>query len=275
MKKSFLILVGLLCMLDAHTKETVGGTVVLCADKWYGVEYDYMDEEFSGVTYYLDKDTVIGDNTYRTLWRTQGYLIRTMCVGALRQSEDGMKVYYYNFFASCGVPKQEFLLYDFTASIGDTIRDAYFFLEDMRLYTDFMGEPESIGWLVTDKYVRDGRIHMIVERCYSDKNITPRYRTHWIQGIGTANVLWPVDYGIAGVTTLYTLCATQADNQLYSFDVSHLNIVNNCSEWHLVTTDAEDALTAKNYSKFLRDGQLLINHNANTYNANGVLIHNF
>ena len=258
MKKSSIILVCLLYMQFVRAQETVGSNAFVCADTWYGVEYDYMDREFTGVTYYLDEDTIIGGNTYRTLWRTQGYMIQTMCVGALRQSEDGMKVYFYNLFTLGDVAKQEYLLYDFTVNIGDTIRDAYFRLEDMRLCTDFMGEPESVGWLVADKYVRDGRIHIIVERCYDDNNITPRYRTHWIQGIGTANVLWPVDYGMAGITTLYALCATQGDTQLYSYDVSYLRIVNNCSEWQLITTDMEKNSASEQQSKHLRDGQLYI-----------------
>ena len=238
MKRIFITILCLGCICAIYSQEPTGTNAFEYADKWHGVEYDSMEKEFYGVTYYLYSDTIIGDYTYRTLWRINGYLEQPYCAGALRQSDKGTKVYYYNFLTVGGVSRQEYLLYDFTANIGDTIHDAYFRLEDMRILLDIMGEPTSTGWVVADKYIQDGRIHMIVERVYNEIDIKPRYRTHWIQGVGTPNILWPTDYGVAGPTTLYALCASNGDEMLYSYNLEHLGIVNDCTEWHL----KEDAL---------------------------------
>ena len=273
MKRTFTTLIILLHAIVIFALDPIETKSIVCADTWYGVEYDAMDDVYYGVTYYLGEDTIVNKVNYRSLWRTEGYLKNTICVGGLRQADEGMKVYYYNFYTSCGVPKQEYLLYDFTANVGDTIRDAYFRLEDMRLYTDFMGEPESVGWVVLNKYVQDDRIHMIIERCYEETDVEERYQTHWIQGIGSPNVLWPVNYGVAGRTTLYALCATQGDAKLFSYDVEYLHIENNCTEWHLKTDNIEDIISQK-LSLFTLGNHLQVHVSsklvcANIYNLNG------
>lgn len=204
------------------------------ADTWHCINYADMfgDIFVTDVTYTLSSDTTIHSMHYTKLIKNNN-----QCVGALRQSADGMKVYYYDVRSSEYLPDvEECLLYDFSANIGDTIKDAYFRLEDIRVY-DCLMEPESVGWLVTDKYISDGRIHMIVARCYDDGMTQPRYYTHWIQGIGTPNGLWPTLYGTELNSILYTLCAAQGDETLYTYDLNSLGIVNNCAEWHYFTHD--------------------------------------
>lgn len=81
--------------------------------------------------YYLEGDTVIKEQTYRKLMRTNVTKERKVTVynGALR--EEGKKVYY-----SGG------LLYDFGANIGDTL-DVYPFLEGIKVIID-KKEEENI-----------------------------------------------------------------------------------------------------------------------------------
>lgn len=124
------------------------------ADTWHCINYADMfgDIFVTDVTYTLSSDTTIHSMHYTKLIKNNN-----QCVGALRQSADGMKVYYYDVRSSEYLPDvEECLLYDFSANIGDTIKDAYFRLEDIRVY-DCLMEPESVGWLVTDKYISDGR----------------------------------------------------------------------------------------------------------------------
>ena len=214
------------------------------ADTWYFLEHDWMDDVFYGGKYYLEGDTLINDMTYRQLKREGGYC-RAAFVGGLRQSADGMQVYWYKAAA-----QEEYLLYDFGAETGDTIRNAYFDIMDMHIYIDHMGEPELPFWVVTDKQIVDGRIHMTVAR-YSDEEEwrgIPYYQTTWIQGIGTAHVLWPHMYADCGPTTLYAVCVMNGDETLYSYDLSQMGITHDCADWQwqrdaLEETHSDDVFT--------------------------------
>ena len=204
------------------------------ADTWYFIEEDWMEERFAGGKYYLGADTTLNGIIYRSLWREGGFCGNAF-IGGLRQSADGMQVYWCRKKQYSENPDNfEYMLYDFSAKIGDTIRNAYFNLWDMSIYTDHVGEPEWPFWVVTDKKTIDGRIHLTVAR-FSDeeayRNI-PNYSTTWIQGIGTAFVLWPYYYSYCGTTTLRAACVMQGDEILYQYDLSYLGITTDCSEWH-------------------------------------------
>ena len=247
---------------------------LVCADTWHCVRYrDAFDGiSVSGVTYTLSSDTlIIKENRMK---RYKKLMEGNQCIGALRQSTDQYKVYYYDVTESKYTDTEECLLYDFTADIGDTIKNAYFKLDDIRTYNSHADEPESVGWLVIDKYEQDGRIHMDVARCYDDGVTKPRYQTHWIQGIGTANGLWPTLYGTSDYSILYTLCATKGDETLYTYDLSQLGIENNCMEWHLKTDDGENIITTHNLPLSIRGKHIQIQMSgtlmqAKIYNLNG------
>ena len=246
-----------------------------CADTWHAIEYA---EDWSSVvtvynaTYQLGSDSTINGTSYRKLIKNG-----QTCVGALRQSEDGMKVYYYDWAAEAHFPRtpREYLLYDFSANVGDTV-NAYFDRDDIRIYIDWMGEPVSVGWIVVGKDTIDGRIHMAVERYYADSDSSIvmydhdkyAFKTYWIQGVGTPNVLWPTRYGTKSFSILYTLCAMHGDEILYSYNLESLKIENNCTEWHFTALDDIQADDSK-VRKFLRDGQLLIQTPLGTFNATG------
>lgn len=278
MKKVFTLFACITFAAIGFAQDSTGvHTPPVCADTWHAVLYDYLDDwvlhqkSAYDRLYHFDSDTIIGEYTYRKL------MCNNNLCGALRQTDDGMKVYYYDLSTSVQNPFRhtDCLLYDFSANVGDTIKDAYFWLYDMHIYIDFMGEPESIGWLVTDKQTIDGRIHMTVARCYDDSTTNelpsysqPRYYTHWIQGIGTPNVIWPVDYSPGGVSVLYTLCAMHGDETLYSYDLESLGIENNCTEWHFTALDDIPADNSRN-RKFLRNGHIYIETPLGTFDARG------
>ena len=244
-------------------------TPPICADTWFGLLYKvpgmFESEQFEDIKYSLTSDTIIGDHTYRKLMQND-----TICVGGLRQTEDGMKVYYYDMVAPSDYPFShvDCLLYDFTANVGDTI-NAYFREED--IHSDAFYGVDFGGSVVLEKDTIDGRIHMKVGHC-NINGYGPYYVTTWIQGIGTHSIIWPDQYGLPGkgwINELYTLCALNGDEELYSYNLPEFfRIENNCTEWHFTALDdiqAEDSCIRK----FLLSGQLLIQTPLGTFNAQG------
>ena len=275
MKKVFTLIACItLAAISFAQDSTSVLTPPVCADTWNAISYEnaYGTIRVTGVQYNLASDTILNGRYYRKIMENNRY-----CVGGIRQSEDGLKVYFHGISPWSYTPNmQECLLYDFTANVGDTLNDVYFRKEDMTIYIDWMGEPESLGWIVTEKDTIDGRIHMAVERYYADSDtlITRNdpnlyaFKTYWIQGIGTPNVLWPKDYGTAGLSTLYALCAMRGDETLYTYNLESLKIENNCTEWRYTGLNDIQADESK-VRKFIHNGQLLIQTPLGTFNAQG------
>ena len=158
--------------------------------------------------------------------------------GGLRQSTDGMQVYWYKTIDRAFEPSnREYLLYDFSANIGDTIRKAYRDLQFV-MYWDYDCTPEgvtiypdSLVYIVQDKKVVDNRIVMTVGLynlgiVFGDEpSNMPLHTTTWIQGIGTPQVLWPSSYFYCGLSDLYAACVLSGDEILYTYNKG------DCSDW--------------------------------------------
>ena len=272
MKKVFTLIACITFAAIGFAQDSTGVlTPPVCADTWFGLIYKvpgmFESEQFEDIKYSLTSDTIIGDYTYRKLMQND-----TICVGGLRQTEDGMKVYYYDMVAPSDYPFShvDCLLYDFTANVGDTI-DAYFRVED--IHSDAHNEG-LVAWGVLDKDTIDGRIHMKVGQ-YDTYGQGPYYETTWIQGIGTYNVIWPDEYGLPGkgwINALYTLCALNGDEKLYSYNLPiFFRIENNCTEWHFTGFNDIQADDSK-VRKFLLNGQLFIETPLGTFNVTGELV---
>ena len=242
----------------------------VCADTWFGLIYKvpgmFESKQFEDIHYILTSDTTIGEHTYRKLIQND-----TICVGGLRQTEDGMKVYYYDMVSPSNYPFShvDCLLYDFTANVGDTIKDVYFREED--IYTDAHHGVDFGGSVVLDKDTIDGRIHMKVGHCDIEGH-GPYYETTWIQGIGTRNVIWPDLYGLPGkgwINEVFTLCALHGDEELYTFSLpDYFRIENNCTEWHFTGLNDIPADNSRN-RKFLHNGHIYIETPLGTFDATG------
>ena len=242
----------------------------VCADTWYGLIYKvpgmFESGQFEDIKYSLTSDTTIGEHTYRKLIQND-----TICVGGLRQTEDGMKVYYYDMVSPSNYPFShvDCLLYDFTANVGDTIKNVYFREED--IYTDAYHGVDFGGSVVLDKDTIDGRIHMKVGHCDIEGH-GPYYETTWIQGIGTRNVIWPDLYGLPGkgwINEVFTLCALHGDEELYTFSLpDYFRIENNCTEWHFTGLNDIPADNSRN-RKFLHNGHIYIETPLGTFDATG------
>ena len=217
------------------------------ANTWYFLEYDWVMETFQDGKYYLASDTVLEGKVYRSLIRQGGSCGGSSFMGGLRQSEDGMQVYWYSVNQSThgyDPSGQEYLLYDFSAEVGDTIRHAYMD-KSYLMNTDFDAVPEGVtidtalfAYIVREKKEVNGRIQMTLDVYYLgvvNPGQPSGYLLHtvtWLQGIGTPQVLWPSYYSYCALTDMYAVCVLSGDEILYSYDMSRWGITTDCSDWH-------------------------------------------
>lgn len=264
-----------LMLIILHTAVSTGDCAEIAhATTWYGVQWYYCQwtpEDppiITNLTYTLEGDTIINDTYYRKLLLSFGKSTAKGYSGAIRQSNDGLQVYY----VPCGLPEQgnpsEYLLYDFNVKPDDIVQ-AYYGFADLSC-ANIEGRSALVPYTVSDVQIIDGRRHVYVTNDFTGS-------VEWIEGIGTRHIIWPC--GQNCVPTGYThwhctLCAADSKGDiLYSFNTDYIGIQNNCPDW--VPTKVENIpCNTPSATKFLRDGQLLINHDGNTYNANGVLIRN-
>ena len=216
---------------------------VTTADTWHCVETDTWLPIPNGrkITFYLEGDTVIKlpyNNPehpeydyiymiYKKLYKDE--YGKKQYYGALRETISQKQVYWHR-------GEKDYLLYDFDASVGDTV-NAYWSVYDIREYIDYMDEEgDTLGWYVQNKDTIDGRIVIDVVRCgYS------YHKTRWIQGIGTANGLWGYHYGDVSSSTIYSLCAARGDEVLWSYTLpADLRIVNNGPDFSIDVTKVEN-----------------------------------
>ena len=258
----------------------IGHEIPQHATTWRGVEcvkYDAPNEDLSfisDVIYTLGGDTTIQLKHYSKLLFTyeRGGLVNSYR-GAIRQTSDGQKVYYVPSGKINGsANEKEYLLYDFTVTVGDVVK-AYNGWEEISC-VEFYGEDAiTPEWTVTDVQVSNGRKHVyITNEDYGHKE--------WIEGVGTKNILWTQQrtcYPTGNESRMRrTLCALDSDgNSLYTFNTDDMGIINHCTSWEYVKTSVEQ-ITADQSShspssatKLLRDGQLFILRDGKTYTVTG------
>ena len=236
---------------------------VIQATKWYCVDMNYdlptSTSSYSAVSYHLQGDTIFGETTYQVLRRKDG-----VYCGALRKSADGKQVYYRpgelngTYEPSLG---KEYLLYDFDVQAGDTV---YAYNGFMDTSCEQEGESVMAKCAVVSVNIKGGRKIVRVKN-EQEKEI------EWIEGIGTRNILFSKTmHCLTGYDSFWTLCATDDEgNTLYSFDTDHLGIRNNCPNWEILAVENVQSNKVQS-TKFFRNGQLLIECNGKTYNAQGM-----
>lgn len=249
-------------------------SLTICAEQhpvsattWYGVQWYYtpwtpeVSPVITSLSYTLEGDTTINEILYRKLLLThEAANLTKVYRGALRQSAE--KVYFVPYGSS-----HEYLLYDYDVAPGDTIY-AYSGFSDSSCEEVAQEEPDrtiSSAWIVQDVRTIDGRKHVTLKDTISNE-------IEWIEGIGTKYILWPIGQGClpTGNVILHrSLCAADSEgNILYSFNTDELGIRNNCPNWEVLAI--ENPVAGKSSArKFLRNGQLLIEQNGRTYNAQG------
>ena len=239
------------------------------ASTWYCVDayFDFPTQaltNFTAVTYTLQGDTVFGGTTYQTLRRGDG-----VYCGALRRSTDGQQVFYRpgelggQYEPSKG---KEYLLYDFSVNVADTVY-AYDGFMDTSCEKEY-GDSVTTAWKVLSIDIIEGRKHVKVQNG-EDRQV------EWIEGVGTCNILFSrTMHCMTGYDSYWTLCAADTEgNILYSYDVDHLGIHNECPNWKPIDDGIKSSSEgASRVRKFLREGQLFIETPLGTFNAMGKVI---
>lgn len=218
----------------------------------YGYPY-WMERKYSVV-----KDTVIGDYTYQ--------LLNNDYQGCIRYSDDGMKFYYLS-------ESGEYLLCDFSLQIGDTcyayIGTATYKDEEKALLES---RHELVQpWVIKGKEIIDNRIHIKMSYTFEDGGELVEFDTEMIQGIGSKHFIFPLTTSVLffGAGPSYTLCASNNEENIYSFDLTKQGIINDCPRWNLINNDVKSTQAQSTFQKIIRDGQVYIMKNEKTYNMLG------
>lgn len=184
----------------------------------------------------------------------------TIEVGALHFNNNRVYFFYDN---------AEHLLYDFNASVGDTLT----------IFAGINNYPQDITYphVVTYKHVSaDGSaiitLNAIQQTYENGKLVEKQYEKVWISGLGSIDGIVHNSMQEISNKRITMLCAWLEDECIYS---TYLPIYNTlgCVYNSNTTTAIEDIQPiTPSYQKLLRDGQLLIIHEGKTYNVMGIAV---
>ena len=217
----FIMLCNTILCIAQQESNYYNNSNMLYANKWYAVSDTYNgffneEDAFKSVLFSLKCDTVFNNKTYQCFWQDD-----TLYLGAIRYSEDGMKLYYY-------AENNEYLLQDFDVEEGDTISAYWGWIYNIYCKKQWEGDTIMPDWKVTSIGYTDGNRKIVnVERI-------DNYATGmWIQGIGTLNILFPIGISClsGSYTSYWTVCAAHDNEILYSYDLNHLGLINECPSW--------------------------------------------
>jgi hypothetical protein len=184
----------------------------------------------------------------------------TIEVGALHFNNNRVYFFYDN---------AEHLLYDFNASVGDTLT----------IFAGINNYPQDVTYphVVTYKHVSaDGSatitLNAIQQTYENGKLVEKQYEKVWISGLGSIDGIVHNSMQEISNKRITMLCAWLEDECIYS---TYLPIYNTlgCVYNSNTTTAIEDIQpVTPSYQKLLRDGQLLIIHEGKTYNVMGIAV---
>lgn len=215
--------------------------------------------------YELHEDsTIINERSYfpLTCYSTKEESAPTIDLGALHFSDDNKVYFHYD--------NAEHLLYDFGAEIGDTLE----------IFAGINNYPQDTTYthVLTHKdTISDGRAIITLKAILYEEADGQRteksYKKVWIAGLGSLDGI--VHTNIEQESTLITtLCAWLEDECIYTTDLPIYKSLG-CIYNNDPATAVENLTSPSpetDGQKFLRDGQLIIIHEGNTYNALGIQV---
>ena len=246
--------------LELDLREMENGTTILRAET-----FSYTLEDIS---------QQVNNKTYFQLARqsTKDTATTKSFVGALHfgEGEDNRVYFLHN-----GV---EYVLYDFTAEIGDTVE----------IFAGINNYPQETTYthVVVDKdTTEDGACRMFLEVVFPDEtNATAENAEKvWLAGLGsvdgivhnaakrTSNAHAAPSRSASSSETESSvmLCAWREDSCLYT--TNHPDYDTFGCVYNQDPTSVEDISTSKSsYQKIIREGQFLILHNGKTYSVMGI-----
>ena len=183
-------------------------------NQWNVLWFDGMrfDETASTSHYQLGQDTVIGDYTYRK------FTSRT----SVRFTEDWKVYVYYEGFDDNDpytedLPTGEYLAYDFSAQVGDTLE----VFSGIGTYSTYLCVVDDVQQTDIQTALRTITLHKIcrmdtdgdgIEEDYDDREMT------WIEGVGSPEgfLISDLPCGWVGGGTNHLLCAYKDDELKYT-----------------------------------------------------------
>ena len=182
-------------------------------NQWNVMWFDGMqfDESASTSHYQLGQDTVIGDYTYRK------FTSRT----SVRFTEDWKVYVYYEGFDDNDpytedLPTGEYLAYDFSAQVGDTLE----VFSGIGTYSTYLCVVDDVQQTDIQTALRTITLHKICRMDTDGDGIEEEYGCEeitWIEGVGSPNGFLISDLpGRAGGGTYALLCAYKDDELKYT-----------------------------------------------------------
>ena len=239
-------------MLEMELRKMENGISILQAET-----FSYTLEDIS---------QQVNSRTYFQLARqsTKDTATTKSVVGALHfGKEEDNRVY----FLRDGV---EYVLYDFTAEIGDTVE----------IFAGINNYPQETTYthVVVDKdTTEDGACRMFLEVVFPEETTTATNAEKvWLAGLGSIdgivhNAASRASKARSSETqTSVMLCAWREDNCLYTTD--HPDYDTYGCVYNQDPTALESPTSPSSYQKILREGQLLIMHNGKIYTIMGIEI---
>lgn len=190
----------------------------------------------------------------------------TQLVGELRFTEEDKQVYFY-------YDNTEYLLYDFGAQVGDQLQifsgiNNYNYYDYYETYTHVVTRRE---------YLDDGRIKLTSIPFFGDPvpddiNENNYSSVTWIEGVGSEHgIVHNNINNLPGMGTEWLLCAYRDDECRYTTDdpeYAPLGCVYN--EGDVINAVESVSISAPSVQKIIKDGQLLILRDGQTYNVMGM-----
>ena len=213
----------------------------------------------------------VNNKTYFQLARqsTKDTATTKSVVGALHFGKDEDNRVY---FLRDGV---EYVLYDFTAEIGDTVE----------IFAGINNYPQDSTYthVVVDKdTTEDGACRMFLEVVFPEETTTAENAEKvWLAGLGSVDGIVhnaakrtsnahaaPSRSASSETQTSVMLCAWREDSCLYM--TNHPDYDAFGCVYNQDLTAVENPTSSSSYQKVLRGGQLLIMHNGKTYTVMGI-----
>ena len=244
--------------LELDLREMDNGTTILRAET-----FSYTLEDIS---------QQVNNKTYFQLARqsTKDTATTKSVVGALHFGKDEDNRVY---FLRDGV---EYVLYDFTAEIGDTVE----------IFAGINNYPQETTYthVVVDKdTTEDGACRMFLEVVFPNETNTTAENAEkvWLAGLGSVDGIVhnaakrtsnahaaPSRSASSETESSVMLCAWREDSCLYR--TNHPDYDAFGCVYNQDLTAVESPTSSSSYQKVLRGGQLLIMHNGKTYTVMGI-----
>ena len=210
-----------------------------------------------------DNSRILNNKTYFDLARqsTRDTAITKSVVGALHFSEDeGNRVY----FLCDGM---EYLLYDFTAELGDTLD----------IFAGINNYPQETTYthVVTGKdTLENGACRMMLEVVLPEETASlENAQKVWLAGLGSIDgivhnaAIRATKARSSETQTSVMLCAWRDDDCLYTTD--HPDFINVGCEYNVLTAVEDIQTSGDKYQKIIRDGHLYILRDGKIYDVLG------